>query len=213
MKLTNSYVFVPQKNTKVKDNKNNNNNKLVIVESMPRRFEKYFNIDLEQILLGEVEQNPKKFSKEILNRYNQIISGTFFYTVDDIQMKIWYKFTKADDIYYLDISLNDHKSNIIRCFEKFNETFLTANEFTSAYITIISYDCVSEYYCNKINPLLNKFERKLRKLLFLIFTSQYKELYFEATAPKKMVDDTKKIIKKENNTYRIQNYFYFFNVF
>lgn len=202
MKLINSYIFLS------KDKKRNQDNKLIIKSSITSIFEKFFNADVDSYLLGEIEDNPEKLSKEILDKYNKTTRGKFFHIIDDKKIDVYYKFIKAGDIFYLDITIDDIKSNIIKCFENFNDCFLTKKEFTSDYITIISYDCVSEYYCNKIYPFLNTFERSFRKLLFLIFTSQFKELYFETTAPKSMIDGTKQKIKNGNEIYRIQNYFY-----
>lgn len=208
MKLTNSYIFIP----KIKES--SESNKIVIKTPITNIFKNFFNAQPDSCLLGEIEDNPEKLSKEILDKYNKTIRGSFVHTINekdidiDIDIDVYYKFVKADDIFYLDITINNIKNRIIKCFEDFNNIFLTKNEFTRDYITIISYDCVSEYYCNKIYPVLNAFERSFRKLLFLIFTSQFKELYFESTAPQSMIDGAKEKIKGKSQIYRIQNYFY-----
>lgn len=49
------------------------------------------------------------------------------------------------------------------------------------FIMIISYDAVSEYYCNKIYPKLNKLERNLRKLLFNIYIVNFGLKYYQST--------------------------------
>ena len=153
MKLINSYIFLS------KDKKRNQDNKLIIKSSITKKKKKFFNADVDSYLLGEIEDNPEKLSKEILDKYNKTTRGKFFHIIDDKKIDVYYKFIKAGDIFYLDITIDDIKSNIIKCFENFNDCFLTKKEFTSDYITIISYDCVSEYYCNKIYPFLNTFER------------------------------------------------------
>lgn len=46
---------------------------------------------------------------------------------------------------------------------------LLASGVRDEYVDIISYDAISEFYCNKILPKLNTLERNLRKLLFNIY--------------------------------------------
>ena len=48
-------------------------------------------------------------------------------------------------------------------------------------IMVISYDAISEYYCNKIYPKLNELERNLRKLLFNIYIVNFGKDYYKAT--------------------------------
>lgn len=186
MQVINSYIFIK------KDN-NNKGNSLRINESIISIFETHFKIN-------EIQ---KKISFK-----NNKIEGNFKYLLEGIKMNISYNFLCVDTTYYLDIVLNSNKINNIICLKYMNKLFLTNEKFNKYYIPIISYDYVSEYYCNKLYPLLNTFERKLRKLMFLIFTSKFKELYFEKTASEEMVNETKKRIENKNAIYRIQNYFY-----
>lgn len=202
MKIVNSYVFIP-KEEKLKENA------IRIREGIPYIFEKQFNIDSEQNLINEATNHSKRFYKDIKNMHSKIIRGSFEYSIDKSKKTIIeYKFMNADSVYYLDIAINDSKAYIIKVLNELNNIFLTNKAFTNHYIPIISYDYVSENYCNKLYPLLNTFERKFRKLLFLIFTSHFKVLYFEATASEEVIKKTKKIIKSNSNEYRIQNYFY-----
>lgn len=201
MQVVNSYVFIPKEEKKEE-------NVIRLRDGIPYIFEKHFNIDSEQTLINEISKHPKKFSKDLKEIHNRIIRGAFDYKKNDIE----YKFICVDGVYYLDIMINSSKAKIIKCLTDFNNLFLSDKAFKENYIPIISYDYVSENYCNKLYPLLNRFERKFRKLLFLIFTSQFKELYFEKTASNEMLNKVKENIKRKkgvNKTeYRIQNYFY-----
>lgn len=197
MQVTNSYVFIP-KEEKLEPNV------IKLKDGIPYIFEKYFNIDSEKAMINEMTKNPKRFSKNLKDIHNRIIHGSFDYHNNTIE----YKFICVDGVYYLDIKINSNKMNIIKCLTDFNDLFIKNKSFTEHYIPIISYDYVSENYCNKAYPLLNKFERKFRKLLFLIFTANFKDLYFEATASNEIIIKAKENIKNGNNNYRLQNYFY-----
>lgn len=197
MRVTNSYVFIP-KEEKLEPNV------IKLKDGIPYIFEKHFNIDSEKALIDEITKNPKRFSNDLKDIHNRIIRGSFNYNKNNIE----YKFICVDGVYYLDIIINSSKINIIKCLTDFNDLFIRNKSFNEHYIPIISYDYVSENYCNKAYPLLNKFERKFRKLLFLIFTANFKDLYFEATASNEIIIKVKENIKNGNNDYRLQNYFY-----
>ena len=201
MKATNSYVFIPKKEEQEE-------NVIKLKHGIPFLFEERFNIDENKLLLNEAVKNPKRFSKVILDRNNRIIRGSFDYNVNKASYSIDFKISNADGVYYLDLKMNEKKEKIMKVFSDMNTIFLTEDSFTKDFIPIISYDFVSEEYCNKIFPKLNKFERSFRKLLFLIFTSQFKEMYFLATAKEEVVKKTKEKIKNKSEIYRIQNYFY-----
>ena len=189
MKIINSYIFIPRK-------EENKKNEIKLSEYFPTVFHDYFKVTSSDEL------------KSIVSLNNRINTGIFNYK----NINIEYKILNVDSVYYLDIIIDETKKNIINCLNDFNNIFLNEVKFNKKYIPIISYDFVSESYCNKVYPILNKFERKFRKLLFLIFTSNFKELYFEKIAPKEMIEKVKGNIRIKNNKnkeeYRIQNYFY-----
>ena len=195
MKKTNSYVFIPKEDKSTK-------NQIKLKKIIPYVFEEYFKIDSNKELI----KNTSRFFKDIDKGIRQ---GSFEY---DKGIIVKYRFLCVDRVYYLDITIKNDKNNIIKSLAEFNTLFLSNDLFKKDYIPIISYDYVSENYCNILFPLLNKFERKFRKLLFLIFTAQFKDLYFETTATNEMINNAKGIIKSKKGTnkdeYRIQNYFY-----
>lgn len=201
MKATNSYVFIPKKE-EIEEKV------IKLKHGIPYLFEERFNINENQMLLREAANNPKRFSKEIIDRNTRIIRGTFEHKTKDNSANIEFKISNADGVFYLDITINDKKKKIIDILSDMNNILITEDRFTKDYIPIITYDFVSEEYCNALYPKLNRFERSFRKLLFLIFTSQFKEMYFLATAREDIIKKTKETIKKKNEDYRIQNYFY-----
>jgi hypothetical protein len=67
---------------------------------------------------------------------------------------------------YFDVIVKHHyKAESVKCLEDINHTIMhTKNDFQKQYVPIISFDSVSEYYCNRIHPKLNELDRKLRQL-------------------------------------------------
>ena len=206
MRATNSYIFISKENNTKKENV------IVLKHTIPYIFLKYFNVDQDKSIIEEIKNHPKRFSKEFTNEYDKKIRGSFLYNTIDSRVMVEYKIIEVDSTYYLDITLDSNKLSIISCLEELNEIFISKEEFMHDYITIISYDYVSEYYCNRVYPILNKFERKFRKLLFNIFTAQFKDLYFEKTATEEIIIKVKEKLKKKKgenlDIYRKQNYFY-----
>lgn len=93
------------------------------------------------------------------------------------------------------------------------QKMLFATEIDMDYISIVSYDAVSEYYCNQLYPKLNKLERNLRKLLFNIYVLNFGREYYQATTSKELQDKAKGIIRAKGDiakreTAFIKQFFY-----
>lgn len=118
------------------------------------------------------------------------------------------------DATYVNVTVdaNDVCSSI-NCLEKIHLAF---SSFASGdnYIMVISYDAISEYYCNKIFPKLNKLERDLRRLLLNTYTINFGRNYFD-DIDVALQEKAKSIIKatggnKKKERERLQNFFYSF---
>lgn len=115
--------------------------------------------------------------------------------------------------YYVNaIAEGKTKAQIIGALELFRDA-LFSTEIEEDFISIISYDAISEYYCNKLYPKLNELERNLRKLLFNIYVLNFGHEYFRATTTKEMQDKAKSLIrarggKEKQETKYVQQYFY-----
>lgn len=208
MKIVNSYIFI----SKHDNHPNKENNTVTLYKIVPSIFHTIFNTEEDSILLTDGTENHKELKNTSIDRFNKVRSGTFIFNVNDYDCHLTYRFVGVDNTYYLDISIDEKKDTIINCLTKVNEILLNNQEINFNYTPIISYDYVSENYCNILYPLLNKFERKFRKLLFLIFTAKFKSSYFEDMASEKLKKDVKEIIGHRKGTnksdYRLQNYFY-----
>lgn len=108
------------------------------------------------------------------------------------------------DITYLDVCVEGkRKSQIIEYLEEIHSTLLNSG-IRTYYIDIISYDAVSEYYCNKIFSHLNTLERNLRKLFFNIYVLNFGTHYYGETIDKSLKDSLMTVIKKDTKSFKEQ---------
>ncbi len=96
-------------------------------------------------------------------------------------------------------SIGKTKSVIIKSLETFQNTIINS-EIEKDYVLIVSYDAVSEYYCNRIYPKLNELERNLRKLLFNIYTLNFGVNYYTSTVNEDLQKKGKKNIRASGGT-------------
>ena len=69
---------------------------------------------------------------------------------------------KVIDSYYVNIVVvGKTRVQIIEVLEYVHSTLFAAG-IEEDYISIVSYDAISEYYCNILYPKLNRLERNLR---------------------------------------------------
>lgn len=200
MQLINSYIFLKQEEM-TKDK--NGNHVIVIKDSVPTVFQKLFKAEEDDLTLGELEDGKEKSSEKLKDLFYKIKIGKFVITLDDkTNHEVNYKFTCVNSSYYLDVTIDEGKEvEGISVLEKINEILIdNINDINEEYIIIKSYDKISEYYCNMIYPKLSTFERKLRKLLYLIYTGRFEKDYFKKTTSEALQSAIKgKIQSKENN--------------
>lgn len=116
-------------------------------------------------------------NKEKTNRPFKIeYSCVFLY--DKCEYAVSFVINNVADITYLDIFVDGKsKSQTINCMESIQDKLLNSG-MREYYIDIVSYDSVSEHYCNKIYPKLNELERNLRKLMFNIYIVYFGKEYY-----------------------------------
>lgn len=116
-----------------------------------------------------------------------------------VTCKVDFIITEVVDTKYLDVVVKGNtKAQIVKCLENIQYTLL-ASGVRERYIDIISYDAVSEYYCNKIYPKLNTLERNLRKLLFNIYIVNFGRDYYKATVGEELQGKIKGVINTDSN--------------
>lgn len=207
MKVTNSYIFLKRKDEKLYTKEN-----VIVVDSnskMPKIFKRIFGIPTKDTLQDDI-----KNVEENLDNFYYVEKNIFNYKFNGNLIEIEYKFIRVNDTYYLDLTANNKKDEIIPFFEEINYKLVRSNEILKSYIPIQSYDIVSELYCNKMYPKLNNFERKIKKLLYLTYTSLFEEEYYKITTSKNLQNSVKERIRKPVNDNtpkeenRIKNFFY-----
>lgn len=136
--------------------------------------------------------------------------GTDSYEIDFV-------INEVDEVIYLDIIVEGkNKAQMIKCLEQVQEMLLSSG-IRDNYIDIISYDSISEYYCNKILPKLNALERNLRKLLLNIYTVNFGKKYYQTTISPELQNKIKGVIQAKGSEdkkeiERLQKFFYSFEL-
>lgn len=62
---------------------------------------------------------------------------------------------------------------LVSYMEEFERSYMTCSKIKHLYVCVPSYDGVSEYYCNKIIPYFNSYERALKRLMYSIMIKSY----------------------------------------
>ncbi|MBO5349047.1 MAG: hypothetical protein J6A89_04435 [Clostridia bacterium] len=208
MKKNNSYVFLQRNESKVKEDKDGNYI-LDLTNNVCSVLREIFNAEDKDLTLEELEnptdETEEKFEKMLLGE----TTGNFQLAIGEITRNIDFKLSVVDSTEYLDIIIEDDSEEILIMFMKeIHKNIISNVKLCENYIIITSYDSISEYFCNKVYPKLNEFERKFRKLLYITYTAQFKKSYFEITTSQELQKKAKEKIKSKNTDYRIQQYLY-----
>ena len=189
MKITNSYIFLKRKENKVTSKSSKNAHRIRIAMS-PSFFK----------LLESTFDNVKQITDSSLSQINS--QGTFEVDYNGKKVICNYVYQFVYSTCYLDISVNLSKEISIEVLDIVNLKLIDLKgELNKYYISIISYDSVSEFYCNKLYPFFNEFERKLRNLLFLIYTTNFSLNYYLSTTSKELQDKISKRTKEINKDF------------
>lgn len=177
MEIQSSYIFLHNQFNKENDSvaqpTNTDSNVRNISINVPKQVIQYLAESFPYIVdLTEHPTNAffNKYSSECSDRGNSFTVSFSLYTISSIT--------------YLDVSVKGkRKEQIIRQLEKMQEQLLNSG-IRDRYIDIISYDSISEYYCNKLAPLLNETERNIRALLINMFTLHFQSDYYKLVVDK-----------------------------
>lgn len=193
MKLASHYIFLKKENKKPYKNEDG-----VLVLDLPTGVKSYL-----------TKAFPSLSPVPILNDpiYKRSYNAEF--CISDIVYKVELSQYDVGKSTYLDIEVEGKtKVQIIKCLEFIEETLFSSG-IEDDYICVISYDAVSEYYCNKIYPKLNTLERKLRRLLYNTYIVNFGLEYYEQTIIKDVKENAKKRIGKKGNKQEKRNKVFF----
>ena len=179
MKEQNSYAYIGNSKKKVIKE----GNKLII---LPR-------VSPEDCIKGIFEEKEIQILESV--RTKLVFRTEVILNKDVFDVKITINNVKHS--FYVDIEVSGKtKYKIIKCLEyihkKLEESDLNKK---GDYIQVVTYDAISEYYCNKIFPNLAKFERKLRDLMLSIYLVNFEENYYEHQFDEKLKEIIKSKVK------------------
>lgn len=186
MEIQNSYIFLKKSS-----------------ESSGKKLQEYIRESFSSL----------KRSRSGLNIFKQSYSGII--KINRKERTVSLLVHQVEDTYYVDvIAYGNTKSDIVNTLE-YVQSVIYQSKIESDYIMIISYDAISEYYCNQMFPKLNELERNLRKLLFNIYTVNFGKDYYKAAISDELQNKAKGVIRAKGNENRketeyIQKFFYSF---
>lgn len=197
LQLQNSYIFIPNPYKKKETPKGEKDGVICVEHS----FISYL-------------KNTFPAAVKVPERRN-FFKSEYTYTVEFDGNRIEAKFLIHEVVgkYYLDVVVTGKsKAQIIKGLE-YIQAAIEKSDILKDYIEIISYDAISEYYCNKIYPKLNELERNLRKLLFNIYIVNFGRDYYQMTISDDLQKKIKSVIQAKGNeerkeTERLQKFFY-----
>lgn len=107
-------------------------------------------------------------------------------------------------IQYLTIELNEgRKSSIAEVLDTIHQKIFSHDEKKN-YDIIISYDGLSKYYCDRLYPLLNEFERQIRNLIFKLLTRSFGALWLDITTTQEQQNNIKAKLQISSKSLRNQ---------
>lgn len=127
------------------------------------------------------------------------ITYTYEMEIESIKYNVVFTIHNITKYFYLDICVKGEKtSQVINALEYIQDKLVNST-IEKQYIMIVSYDSISEYYCNKAYPKLNKLERNLRKLLFNTYTVNFGVDYYQNTISQDLQKKIKGVIQAKGN--------------
>ena len=201
LKVQNSYIFLNSPYKK-KDNPHTNQGNVIVLD-VGRHVSSFIKTCFPSVCKVAADDDTYFYRTE----YSCIISD------DDVSFNVTFVLNQVSNAEYLDLTVEGKtETGVIRCLENVhNQLFST--DIEKEFIAIVTYDAVSEYYCNKILPKLNKLERNLRKLLFSTYIVNYGTEYYRATISDDMQTRIKGRIQAKGSEQkkeikRLQEFFY-----
>ena len=183
MEYKNSYIFL-KRNKEEKEVKKDKKDNTIVISLSPSFKE----------LLKETFKNISFDEKE--DDFDIINSGTFKIKNNNENVDVLFKYHNVWSNYYLDIIVKSRKKqDAINILEVVNASLIgKENNFDSSFVSIA-------YFNKSLYPYFNEFERKLRKILFSIYTLNFNLEYYSATTS----EEFQKGLKQKSNIAKDDN--------
>ncbi len=186
MKLQNSYIFLKHPYKETQSSSQDKDGTIVI--ELGKNVHSY--IKQAFPFVSKVEDSGNFYKRKYIGTIQN----------DKNVCNVEFVITDVADVKYLDVFVEGKsKSQIIGCLEFIQDTLLNSG-IRETYVEIISYDSISEYYCNKMSVKLNTLERNLRKLLFNIYVLNFGKDYYQATMDIELQKKIKGLINSSNSS-------------
>lgn len=187
MTIQSSYIFLKKDPESKKYDIDSAGNKILVIEAGHGIYSYIMNL----FPGASKEINKDEWFKDKI---------TYMMQATDEFYHVSFNISEVIDTIYLTVQVEGRiKAKIIGCLEQIQDKLLSLAELNERYIPIISYDAISEYYCNKIIPRLNSLERNLRKLLFNIYIVNFGRNYYQATTSEEFQAKIKSVIHARGN--------------
>ena len=159
-------------------------------------------MNIKYIFLLKKQANEPLESKDLHYEFlNELFEGvgtkSFEFRYEDKEYTIDYIVNYNEDVnmFKLTLSLDENvneskRADILESIDK----LIRKGTVRKNYNIIISYDEVSEFFSNKAHKLLNRFERKLRELVYIIMVKTFGVEWYKKTVT--VNDDLDKRIKQ-----------------
>ena len=213
MELKNSYIFVYDKDESLSNDKDVTFSNSDIVED--KTNEKAIVIDMGNSIFFSLKRLfPKAILVETDNEYDRAFRHQYHMETPVRKQGRCYVHIETKIIIhavqencYVDIiTIGDDKSDIVSAMEKVHNV-LVKSEYRNC--IIITYDSISEYYCNLAFPMLTNLERLLYKLFYNIYVFNYGMEYYKVIKSEKARATASKHIESgEKERNYMKQYFY-----
>lgn len=200
LQVKNSYIFLPNPFKKEPERTKSHNDNVIFID-LGHNVYSFIRDTFSVVKSGNMFDNPFQ------------TTCTTTVKSDDSECLVSFVINEVQKNTFLDVIVSGKsKAHTIKSLE-----YIQAQLFSSGideyYIPIISYDSVSEYYCNKIYPKLNILERNLRKLLFNIYIVNFGLQYYKTTISQDLQEEAKKKINatggvQKKEIERLKQFFY-----
>lgn len=153
-----------------------------------------------KIYFSELGNQIKPMLKRL---FKNLLQDSFDIQIDGVDYKVNYINSGNNLI----LNANETDSKSVKILNEAN-AILLRGEHRKDYNIALSFDGVSFYYCNKIYPKFNLFERKIRELVFNILIKSFGNRWYDQTVSEQLDKEIKAKAKSSSKSKMIEQALY-----